>query len=617
MVFGTGQTETGGIPQAEARFRRGLMGLVALGALGQFLIQSQAFGVNPMALVPQVDAATIWEQAGEIAGGTFVDDKPYDTAPLVLWVAGAVRALGGGLVAWGVLQSVLHLITAVLIALTTRSHAARAGAALAGSTGAGLLAGALFLLLDEPAASTSRVLSGTLQLFLASGLLYLLRPRGSGDESRLAGAGALIGLVLGLLCLAYPPMLAGIPFLGAWIYLASGRSARSALVMVGGAALAILPATLHNVKASGELIPISAQAGLTFYHGNNASADGTIAPVGVVNDKGEQALDSLRQARAQLGDSAGWKDASRYWMGQGLDWWAEHPGAGAKLALTKLWYAISGQRYGDVYQPWRERADGVASRLWLAPLPLAWLLPLALVGLFTLLRDRSTRMAVLPLFLLVVVPIAVVVVFFYTPRYRLPVAAAALPLVAVLVARLSAGRGSGQPARGAALAGVALLIGVSSGFVNRRVGFDLDPNASHEVRFLERMAAASGRIDRHGDGARYLEKIFQLDPESAENRGRLLDLLWYLAASTDPTVAEPAVSMEIVERLIAEFGPVPGLLDLRATAKAGMGDFRGALEDEDAALATLGPADPSRSEIEQRRALYAAGRKFELPSLEE
>ena len=62
--------------------RLGLLGLVALGALSQLLIQTQAYGGNPVVLVPSSDAAVLWERAGEIAGGAVVDHMPLDTAPL-------------------------------------------------------------------------------------------------------------------------------------------------------------------------------------------------------------------------------------------------------------------------------------------------------------------------------------------------------------------------------------------------------------------------------------------------------------------------------------------------------------------------------------------------------
>lgn len=593
-------------------FRRGLLGLVALGCLSQAFIQSQAFSVNPMVLVPQVDAMVIWEHAGKIAAGEVVGDRPFDTAPLILWLAGALRALGGGLVAWGVLQSVLYVATAVLIALGTRAFSGQLR-----SGGVGLVAGGLFLLLDEPAAATSRVLSGSLQLFLGAALLLAVAPRrdASGEALPLsAKRGAIAGVLLGLLCLAYPPIMLGVPLFGLWAFFQTGRRWRSAALLMGTAVLAILPATVHNALAVGEFIPISSQAGLTFYHGNNSSADGMIAPVGVVNDKGAQAVDSLTQARAAIGESAGWKDASSYWMDKGLGWWRENPGDGVRLALVKLWFGLSGQRYGDVYQPWRERDAGVASRLWIAPLPLAWLVPVSLVMLFLGLRDKGTRLSWVPLLIIVAVPLAVVVAFFYTPRYRLVAAVAFVPLAAMALSALLTKSQTALDRRRTVLLGLAMAMGAASGTVNRWLGLDLDPTGAQELRFLEASAAGYGKLDRHGEGARNLYKVLQLDPENAENRGRLLDLCWYLAASSTAEERDPAVALEITEQLVAEFGPAPGLLDLRGVSKAALGDFKGAQEDATMALQGLAPGDPVRIEVEQRQALFATGQSFELSS---
>ncbi|MEM8710038.1 MAG: hypothetical protein AAGG01_03730, partial [Planctomycetota bacterium] len=348
---------------------------------------------------------------------------------------------------------------------------------------------------------------------------------------------------------------------------------------------------------------------------NNAEADGTIAPVGVVNSKDEQAEDSLQQARAALGEDAGWKDASSFWRGRGLAWWGEHPSAGVALAGRKLWYAFSGQRYGDVYQPWRERDAGVASRLWLAPLPLAWLMPVALVAALGLLLAGAQRRATVPLAVVFAVPIITVVLFFYSPRYRLPSAAAVVPLAALALAAVGrrSSEGLASP-RWTIAVGLAAVVGVVSGPLNRTLGFDVDSTGSHEIRFLERMAAASGQVDRHGDGARYLLRLVEVDPENLETRGRLFDLAWLVAASPDETVREPVAALEVADGLIGLFGEAPGLVDLRGTARASMGDFSGALADVNAALNGLPPGDPGRVEMEQRRDLFDAGQAFVLPS---
>lgn len=627
----------------DARFRRGLVGLVAFGAVSQALIQTEAFGGNPMVLVPQVDAAVLWDRAGEIAGGDIVGDRPYETAPLLLWIAAIVRAAGGGLAALGALQSLVLVATAVLVARVARglarSLSSSVDSATAGSSASqgsfgpgavGLVAGALFLLLDEPAAGTSRVLAGTLQLFVTALLLERLL---AFDDRPSVRRAALAGVVAGVAALSFPPFLGLLPLLGIWAFIRAGRSIGPAAALVGAGAAAIAPATVHNVVACGEPIPISSQAGLTFFHGNNPLADGTFAAAGVVNSKEEQALDSLRLAREALGDpNAGWRDTSRYWFGRGLEWWADEPVRATSIAAVKSWYALSGRHYGDVYQPWMERRDGAARRLWLAPIPLAWLLPVALVALFGLVRTAGVRTAT-PWLLALLVPLTVCVVFWYTPRYRLPATAALVPLVAVAIGRMSSG------GRQSVTLGIAVALGLVTGPLNRAIGFDEDP--LHERRHAARMATAYGTLGLHDDGLRYLRRDVELAPEDAEAQGRVVQLLlflgrdveaidaieaapaavralpgprtllaWTLATSAQAKARDGDAAVALADGLVDELGPAPHLLDTRAAARARAGDLEGAVADARAALSALTADDPFRTEIEGRLALFETGQPF-------
>lgn len=644
---GTGAPASGGATVLGLP-RRGLLGLVALGALSQLLIQTQAYGGNPVVLVPSSDAAVLWERAGEIAGGAVVDDMPLDTAPLPLWMAALVRALGGGLAAFGAVQSVLHVITAVLLAAAAARLARAAGFGQGEGPDpsapgvAGLLAGALFLVLDEPAASTSRVLAGTLQLTVGSALLLALSGgfRGAG-VARAAGFGAL----LGLMCLAYPPALAAIPLLGIGLLRSAGIGAAGAAVATS--VLCIAPATAHNLAAAGELIPVSSQAGLTFYHGNNPSAEGLIAPVGVVNEKASQARDALERARQARGEEIGWAEADAYWRSRGLEWWAEAPGDAIGVAFAKLRYALTGRRYGDVYQPWRERDDGTASRLWLAPIPVAWIVPLALFALLGVARRRLSGARYGALVLFVAAPLAVCVTFFYSPRYRTPLIVGAVPLAALAAAELLAGRSGGdeRSRRASLTTAVALVIGVLAGPLNRATGFDVDSTGAYEVRHFERMAQASGELGLHEDGRAYLSELLERRPEDPLLRSRVarLDLLLVgnearaletLRAAPEETREHPDVvtveamilstardaslwdgerALALSDGLIAAYGGAPALLDLRAMALARLGRFDEAVPVGTQAAAMLRPGDPLRRSIEQRLTEYRSGRPFQQP----
>lgn len=632
-------------PAGEAPFfRRGLLGLMGFAALSQALIQRQAYGSNPVVRVPGSDAAVIWERAGEIAAGEWVDTMPLETAPLPLWMAAGVRSFGGGLAAFGVLQSLLYLLTALLVALVGR-ELGRLWVKTAGGDGAprpdavALVAGALFVVCDEPAAGTSRVLAGTSQLFLVALVLWLTL-RVDGRLSRRRGAG--IGLATGVLCLSYPPFLAAIPLLGFWLWKTIDRTA--ALLGVSLAALAISPATLHNYQAAGEWIPISSQAGLTFYHGNNVNAQGVIAPTGVVGEKRAQAAQSLALAKEALGANAGWVDAGRYWRGEGLRWWAESPGRATGVAFRKLWYAFSGRRYGDVYQPWRERNDGTAYWLWLAPLPLAWVLPLAFMTILAGLARRKLWVQWAPIALFFGVPMAVCVVFFYTPRYRLPASIVVLPLAALAVVGAAQRRTDGR-VRPAAATALALGLGIVAGPINRHYGFDTDTTGAYTKRHFLSMANGAGVkgdnvgvamylgkllaalpgevttrhelahhcFQRLGDGRRALEVLDGVPPEFAMDVELALLRARIQSTGRTPDVLNPGAALAVVDSMIQALGAEPQFLDVRAAALARLGRFDEAVVASELALSALTPDHPARKALLDRLTLYRAGFPFTQP----
>jgi len=629
--------ESPAAPAAESRrFHRGLLGLVALGAAAQLLITSESFSGNPMVLVPQVDAAVVWAHAGEVSGGRLVDDTPFETAPLMVWWAALVQALGGGLGALAALQALLHLVTVVLVARLSRRLGAAAGAPRF-ATHVGWLGAALFLVLDEPAAATNRALAGTLQLALVAGLLDAMTAIDArGGASASPRRAAAIGALTGLCCLAYPPFLVLVPLVPAWLFASGEGGQRAALVSAAASLLCIAPATVHNLRASGEFIPISSQAGLTFFHGNNPAADGTLAATGVVNSKEEQGMDSLLQAREALGDpEAGWNDASRHWFGRGLDWWAEDPGRALEVAGIKAWYTLTGRRYGDVYQPWMERRDGVATYLWLAPLPLAWLIPAGLLLTLSLVRRRGLR-ELSPWLFVVGVPLAVCLVFWYTPRYRLPAAVGLVPMAALACGLVLRDR------RGAWPALAALAAGVAATGVNAAVGFDR--HDLHERRHAARMAAAFGQLERHDQGLRFLRQDLALAPEDPEATSRVVMLLmmlgrdaeamdtiaaapesvrglpgprtllaWTRATSADPAARDGAAALELAEALVRDLGEDAERLDVRAAARARTGDHEGAAADAERALSLLTEGSPMRTEIEARLELYRSGSPYTQP----
>lgn len=511
---------------AAARRRRALLGLVGVAALLQALLLTSGFTKNPYVQSPVLDSAHFWDWGGRIAGGEWVQDHPYFGAPLFPHLVALVRALGGGLVALAVVHAALHVGTVVLIARS-------AGRLFGGA--AAPVAGAVYLALSEPALGTGRVLGATLQLFL----IALLLERCSAFNGRCRAA-AVIGAAAGLLALAWPAFLLGLPVLALWCLATAGRT--QGLLCLAASALAVLTATGHNLAASGEAIPISAHGGITFWHGNNPEADGVFAAVDVVNDKDTYHLDALEQARAALGQDANWGDASSFFFDKGLAWWAEAPGHALGVAVRKLRYYLTGSRYGDVYITSLERRDGLLSPVASALVPLAFLMPLSLAALFLLVGRRPLARA--PLVVAALLPMVVCVAFWYTPRYRLPVAPAASLLAAFALLRVV--RPDTKPAVKALLAG-ALLLGIAGPWINRATGFD--DVTRFEAGYLTKTGSLLGQLGDHDRALDFYVRAAEANPEDAVTRktaydllrhaGREADAVKLLEAAPQSTLADP------------------------------------------------------------------------------
>lgn len=432
-------------PEGRGRRRRlAIATLLGIGALSQTLILSQQLASDPFAAVPINDALSYWQWSGDVASGKLVGSTPFLSAPLYPYLVGAVRAIGGGLAVVYVLQAALHLAT---VALLFRVGERRFG------FGAGVAGAGLYLVLLEPAYATGRILSSTVQLFA---VVWLWDRLIAAAEEPRRGRLAALGAALGVNVLANPAMLAAVPLAALWIARHAGW--RPAALVAGVAVLAVAPATLHNWLACREAILVSAQGGVTFYHGNAPGAEGVYHPIpGISGNRIQQNVDARALVAPETDGS--WSATSRAFFGKGLAFLSSDPGGALRLLTRKLWYFFTSRNYGDIYVPAFERSDGFASFLAFAPLPTAWLTLPALLALGWLLRDRRG----FPEALLLLAPLVTVAVFWYSPRYRMP----ALPLIAMLAAQAFF-----RSPRERARAGLVLLVSIATGAWNRYTGFD-------------------------------------------------------------------------------------------------------------------------------------------------
>ena len=193
-----------------------MLSVCAIGALVRSAILVEHLYRNPFAYAPITDGAVYWDWAGRLAGGEWLGQTPFVSAPLYPYLLGLMRALGGGLATVYVIQLVLDVLTAGALAWIGR---ARFGATV------GLVAAIAWLVIDEPAFYVTRVLNSSLQVFGVVALwMLLIRWQSRPAWPNAAG----IGAVLGLNCLANPAMLALLPIVPAWMIVRTRQHRRDA-----------------------------------------------------------------------------------------------------------------------------------------------------------------------------------------------------------------------------------------------------------------------------------------------------------------------------------------------------------------------------------------------------
>ncbi len=442
-----------------------LLLLLAADLAAQVWTLQAGWRANPFLRMPQSDAQEYWDWAARIAAGEWIGPTPFFSAPLYPYVLGAVRALGGGLLTVFGIQIALRTLTAWLLY--------RFGAARLGGAGLGLAAAGTFLALGEPAFFAMRVLNSSLQLFLLAALLLAAH---AADAQRTRGRLACVGALLGLNVLANPTMLLMALVLPLWLGWRSRAGLRAAAWTAAVAALFIAPASAHNWLATRhspggpELILVSAQSGVTYAHGNSAAAVGHYAPVpGVATERIRQNESAYELAKAATGKE-GWKNVNSYFFRLGLDWNLSHPAEALLLHARKTAYLFCGRHYSDIASATWECRDPSFPRPVPWPgggLPTGWLLVPALVGAaFLAARQRASAV---PAVFLLLLPMAVVVIFWYSPRYRLPVAVPASLLAPYALVALGRWR---PRAVGAAAAALTLAVPLGAEAALRARGFD-------------------------------------------------------------------------------------------------------------------------------------------------
>jgi tetratricopeptide (TPR) repeat protein len=545
-----------------------LIGLCLAGLAIRCVILAGYCG-TPLAQHPINDARVYWDWAGDIAAGKLVLDHPFFSAPLYAYLLGGLRRLGAQLTSVYVLQMLGSVAAAALLGWTCRR---RFGARVA------LGAVALFLLLLEPASAMLRVLATSLHLLLvvvAWATLVGVQERRSWP--RLLAAGA----ALGLLTLAYAPAMLLLPLVAVWL-LVLDRQRQASCVGHGGpalriakallppavAAVIVAPATIHNWYTSGGLFPVQAGAGITLLQGNYPTSNGSYTSIpGVSTSRDVMHRDTQKVYQQATGREPNWVDVDHYFRNQAFHLWLSHPATLLKLLAAKFYMFVSSRHYADIYEPTSEMAEGYNRSLRLAPLPLPWLIGPALVGLVLMLRKPRYHAPELMLF---AVPFLVVLVFFYSPRYRVP----AIPIIAVMAAWSFAQAWPWRrhwPVLAAAI--LALTGEILLEPVNHRFGFD----RPDRTKALKNLAYALRVGNRPDDAIAAYRKCLAIDPQDFDahawlgqalaESGRHAEAIPELRHAADEKPGDAALAVKLAGSLLALNRPAEAEAALAAAAQ--------------------------------------------------
>jgi Tfp pilus assembly protein PilF len=486
---------------ASRRFRRRLAMLLLGGALVRVAYTVGQAATDPWFDFAMLDARYYLDWAQSLAAGAPGPQGAFYLAPLYPYVLAALFSISGrSLVAVYALQQALILAAAGLVAVGARRELGERGA---------LGAGALLLLHHPILYFAARPLGESLAVaLLLASVIAALRPG--------ARAGFAAGLLAGLASLARPNLLL-VPLCWAGVSVLGRRPARVA-ALVTGVALVVAPVTLRNLRTSGHFVPISSNSGITAFHGNGPGARGIYTqPYGFPSDAVDQRAAATSLARARSGLDLDDVEADAWWGRQALRERAGHTGDTLGLLAWRVALTAGDREFGLDYSPMLDPNPlrptlRVPPDFEIALVPWALLLGLAGAGVVAVGWRGSGGPVV---WSAILACLATPILFYFSSRYRLPVAALLALPAGVGLAELARASPRRIPAAVVCAVLFALSLAVPSGSLYRlQIAGGLVKRAAAYLEAGDRSAALA-------DARRALA----LDPASTRARLVLGDAL--------------------------------------------------------------------------------------------
>jgi len=371
------------------------------------------------------DLARDISRGGALPQGGFVFNPLYPAFLVVIF-----KLFGVGLLAPRIVQLAIGLFTIVLVYLAGRRLAPAAWEGKGRGEAIALVAAAMTVLYAQFVLYEGMLLASTLEIFFLTAsfaLALALDDDLKGERPvRLGGrrvppwaSGLILGVLLGAGALARPNLfLLLIAALPLWLY-TRHRKTRGWLIpaaaLVAGAALFLAPPIVYNAKATGRLVPVTANGGFNFFLGNGPGSTGVFRPPADMRSsmKGVSE-DAKTKAEAETGRSMTQAEVSEYYFRKTLEYIADNPAAWLRLLGKKLvlFFNVDVPDMPNVF--YCMNSCRVLKFLFV-PFPV--IAPLAICGFLILLRSGRNRSVVT---LYTACALVSVVAFYANARYRLP-----------------------------------------------------------------------------------------------------------------------------------------------------------------------------------------------------
>lgn len=413
---------------------RSLILFLAIFAFALRIVFLIRFAASPL-FVPVSGGNDCWlyySIAQRCAAGHWMPDGVFEYMPLYAWVLGAIASVAGSqtLLVAAYLGAVLDTATVVLIFTLARRCGAPQWAALGGA--------ALFAAYPLAITYSALNMPNTMNAFFVTALAALLHgfTRRTPLWKWIAA-----GLFAGVACLSFAGMLLIAVLVAVWFSVgflirrpkfqgAASRSPSSVLrplaflypfAFVAAAALPIVPVSVHNYRAEGHFVLITAHGGFNFYLGNHAGATGypMLLP-GFRGDRGNLLFDARSEAERLEGRPLKAAEFAKHWNDRAKKFIRENPGAEIRILGRKFLNYWNATEYDDLRMLPMLRLTDTAFT-WPVWPGFALISILGFAGLLTARRCGLVR-------LITATTVISVILFFVTSRYRLT----AVPLLCVV-----------------------------------------------------------------------------------------------------------------------------------------------------------------------------------------